>query len=75
LKTFQSKRLGRTKGGAGSVMKQKWFSGFDWNSLLARELEVPIKPTVRSADDISNFDPYDEEDEAPGKPTGWFPEL
>ena len=75
LKTFQSKRLGRTKGGAGSIMKQKWFSGFDWNSLLARELEVPIKPTVRSADDISNFDPYDEEEEAPGKPTGWFPEL
>lgn len=55
LKTFQSKRLGRTKGGAGSILKQKWFSGFDWNSLLARELEVPIKPTVRSADDSESL--------------------
>ena len=63
LKTYQSKRLGRTKGGTGSVMKQKWFSGFDWNSLLARELEVPLKPDVKSDEDASNFDDYPEEPE------------
>lgn len=33
LKTHQSKRPFRTKGGAGAVLKQKWFLGFDWNSL------------------------------------------
>ena len=61
LKTYQSKRLGRTKGGASSVMKQKWFSGFDWNSLLARELKVPLKPDVKDLEDASNFDEYPEE--------------
>ena len=61
LKTYQSKRLGRTKGGASSVMKQKWFSGFDWNALLARELEVPLKPDVKNLEDASNFDDYPEE--------------
>jgi len=54
LKTYQSKRLGRTKGGASSVLKQKWFSGFDWNSLLARELEVPMKPRVADPEDAGN---------------------
>lgn len=73
LKTYQSKRLGRTKGGASSVMKQKWFSGFDWNSLLARELPVPYKPDVKSFDDASNFDDYGEDEEVISKPTGWNP--
>lgn len=75
LKTYQSKRLGRTKGGASSVMKQKWFSGFDWNSLLARELEVPLKPDVKDLDDASNFDEYPEDVDDCGKPTGWNPAL
>mmetsp|Transcript_27104 Transcript_27104/g.56432 ORF Transcript_27104/g.56432 Transcript_27104/m.56432 type:complete len:740 (-) Transcript_27104:275-2494(-) len=77
LKTYQSKRLGRTKGGTSSVMKQKWFSGFDWNSLLARELEVPLKPDVKDLEDASNFDDYPEDDGAHsgGKPTGWNPPI
>ena len=76
LKTYQSKRLGRTKGGASSVMKQKWFSGFDWNSLLARESQVPLKPDVRGLDDASNFDDCPEEpDDSTGKPTGWSPAI
>ena len=76
LKTYQSKRLGRTKGGASSVMKQKWFSGFDWNSLLARELPVPYEPDVKSLDDVSNCDDYGPEDEEIiSKPTGWNPPI
>lgn len=75
LKTYQSKRLGRTKGGASSVMKQKWFSGFDWNSLLERKLEVPLKPDVKDCEDASNFDEYPEEEDDFGKPTGWNPVL
>lgn len=78
LKTLQSKRLGRIKGGASSVMKQKWFSGFDWNSLLDRKLEVPMKPDVKSLEDLSNFDAYEEVDNAKEKKlsrTGWNPVL
>lgn len=78
LKTLQSKRLGRIKGGASSVMKQKWFSGFDWNSLLDRKLEVPMKPDMKSSEDLSNFDAYEELDNAKEKKsstTGWNPVL
>ena len=78
LKTLQSKRLGRIKGGASSVMKQKWFSGFDWNSLLDRKLEVPMKPDMKSSEDLSNFDAYEEVDNAKEKKsstTGWNPVL
>lgn len=78
LKTLQSKRLGRIKGGASSVMKQKWFSGFDWNSLLDRKLEVPMKPDMKSLEDFSNFDAYAEVDNAKEKKsstTGWNPVL
>ncbi|KAL7486828.1 hypothetical protein ACHAW6_015511 [Cyclotella cf. meneghiniana] len=69
LKTYQSKRLGRTKGGASSVMRQKWFSGFDWNSLLERKLEVPLKPKVKDCEDASNFEEYPEEEEKFGVST------
>jgi cGMP-dependent protein kinase len=78
LKTLQSKRLGRIKGGASSVMKQKWFSGFDWNSLLDRKLEVPMKPDMKSSEDLSNFDAYEELNNAKEKKsstTGWNPVL
>ena len=64
LKISQSKRLGRTQGGASSVMKQKWFSGFDWHSLLARELAVPFKPDLKDMEDLRNFDRYPEEEES-----------
>lgn len=77
LKTYQSKRLGRIKGGASSVMKQKWFSGFDWNSLLDRKLEVPMKPDVEDMEDLSNFDAYEEVDDSKSEKssTGWNPVL
>lgn len=46
LKINKSKRLGKAAGGAASVMKHKWYSGFDWEGLLKKQLEVPIKPQV-----------------------------
>jgi hypothetical protein len=56
-------------------MKQKWFAGYDWQSLLSRELEPPFVPDVKNAEDSSNFDAYEEDDDStfPGKPTGWNP--
>ena len=62
LKTYQSKRMGRTRGGTSTVMKHKWFSGFNWDALLAKKLDVPIKPVVKNAEDASNFDYYAEDD-------------
>ena len=64
LKTYQSKRLGRTKGGVGSIMKHKWFSGFDWDALFHKTMDVPIHPSVKSEIDLSNFDSYPDENEA-----------
>lgn len=64
LRTYQSKRLGRTKGGTTAIMKHKWFSGFDWDALMNKTMDVPIKPEVKNMEDISNFDKYPEEDES-----------
>lgn len=76
LKTYQSKRLGRTRGGTGAVMKHKWFSGFDWDGLLAKQLDVPMKPKVKNALDASNFDAYPEDDDPNAKECPeWLPVL
>lgn len=72
LKSYQSKRLGRTKGGCAQIMKQKFFSGFDWEALSRRELEVPIKPSTTLED---NFDRYDDADEVEPQACGWHPVL
>jgi len=58
----QSKRLGCIYGGAVTVMTHEWFSGFNWDGLTKMELDVPIKPKLKDADDTSNFDRYLEED-------------
>ncbi|CAM9582066.1 unnamed protein product, partial [Scytosiphon promiscuus] len=67
LKINKSKRLGKAAGGAGSVMKHKWFSGFDWEGLLKKQLEVPIAPKLMDPFDASNFNPPgpDKGDSAP----------
>ncbi|CAM9531166.1 unnamed protein product [Ectocarpus fasciculatus] len=57
LKINKSKRLGKAAGGAGSVMKHKWYSGFDWEGLLKKQLEVPIAPKLVDPFDSSNFNP------------------
>ena len=44
---------------------QPWFEGFDWNAMLARELEAPWKPTWKGNTDTSNFDRYDDDLPAP----------
>lgn len=61
LRSDQSKRLGRTKGGAAAVMKHPWFFSFDWCALRERRHEVPLKPKVKNAEDTSNFDPCEDD--------------
>ena len=70
-RSYQSKRLGRTKGGCAAIMKTKWFSGFDWEALMKKEMEVPIKPSATLED---NFDRYDDVDDEP-QACGWHPVL
>lgn len=67
-----TKRIGTTKGGVQSIIKHKWFSGFDWEGLLKRDIDAPIKPRLSGAGDTSNFDEYeDEEEDCPDDP--WDP--
>lgn len=51
----------------------RWFDGFYWWGLQNRTLEPPIKPTVRSVTDTTNFDDYppDPEGPPPDDVTGW----
>jgi serine/threonine protein kinase len=57
-KIFQSKRLGNGKGGVSAIQKHKWFSTFDFQGLVKKELDVPIKPNISHPLDMSNFDEF-----------------
>ena len=41
--------------GARKVMKHKFFSGYDFDSLYKKKLEAPYHPSVKSDSDTSNF--------------------
>jgi hypothetical protein len=53
LKLCQSKRLGNGKGGCAGIIKHKWFSGFDWDGLLACVPGVFLHRTVPYAGDTT----------------------
>lgn len=56
LLSEQSKRLGRTQGGAGEIKKHQWFSGFDWGALIGKTMKVPSKPNVGNLESIGRKD-------------------
>ncbi|KAL7548649.1 hypothetical protein ACHAWF_011919 [Thalassiosira exigua] len=69
LHTSQAKRLGRTVGGAQTVMCHRWYNGFDWDALMEYRLPVPFVPEYRDPDDTS----YQmEEEETEGFATAFF---
>jgi cGMP-dependent protein kinase len=68
LHTSQSKRLGRTVGGAITVMSHPWYSHFDWGALIEYRLKPPYLPEARDPDDNSSM--VDEEQE--GFATAFF---
>merc|ERR1711988_1460666 len=74
LKLCQSKRLGNGKGGCTGILKHKWFSGFDWDGLLACSLTPPIPVNVKDPLDASNFDTYEEEADTTEE-SDWNPDL
>ncbi|CAG9318422.1 unnamed protein product [Blepharisma stoltei] len=53
-----SKRYGNLKNGVNDIKNHRWFSGLDWLRLLAKGIDMPYRPTVRSPDDTSNFSRY-----------------
>mmetsp|Transcript_16728 Transcript_16728/g.32519 ORF Transcript_16728/g.32519 Transcript_16728/m.32519 type:complete len:335 (-) Transcript_16728:444-1448(-) len=53
-----TKRYGCLKRGAVDIKEHKWLSGLNFENLLARKMEPPIKPKVSGPCDTTNFDPY-----------------
>ena len=58
----QAQRLGAAKNGGEEIKREQWFVGVSWTEMFARTVEPPIKPTVTSPGDSSNFEAYDEFD-------------
>lgn len=56
-------RLGSLAGGMQDVMKHSFFTGFDWNALVAKSLVAPYVPEVKDSLDVHNFDIYPEDGE------------
>jgi len=61
LKLRPTTRLGMLNGGSKLIRQHPWFERFQWELLRKKELEVPIKTTVKGFDDISNFEQYEED--------------
>jgi hypothetical protein len=68
-------RLGSGPLGAAEIKAHRWFSRIDWAALEQRSIPAPIRPRVRSPLDTSNFDIFDNVEEAPAPPkTGSHPD-
>lgn len=52
----QSKRLGRTQGGASQIVKHQWFSGFDWDALTGKTMQTPWKPKLGDLANLGSRD-------------------
>lgn len=52
----QSKRLGRTQGGASQIVKHQWFSGFDWDALIGKTMQTPWKPKLGDLESLGSRD-------------------
>ncbi|KAK7590178.1 hypothetical protein V9T40_001791 [Parthenolecanium corni] len=54
------KRLGSSKEGTDAVKMHEWFKTIDWMKLYLKKFTPPYVPEVKSLDDTSNFEEYDE---------------
>lgn len=65
-----AKRYGNLRNGVADIKEHKWFAGFDWNSLLKKQIPPPYKPVFKALDDTSNFENYPESTDQPAPITG-----
>lgn len=56
MKRQESQRLGSGPEDAATVQSHPFFKHVNWDDVLARRLDPPIKPLLRSEDDVSQFD-------------------
>lgn len=56
LRRNPDRRLGSSERDAEDVKKQAFFRNLNWNELLMRRVKPPFSPTVKHAEDVSNFD-------------------
>ncbi|KAE8291733.1 cGMP-dependent protein kinase 2 [Larimichthys crocea] len=67
-----SERLGNLKNGITDIKKHRWFNGFNWEGLKARNLPSPLKRELTGPTDHSYFDSYPpDEDSPPDELSGW----
>jgi serine/threonine protein kinase len=62
LLVSQQKRLGNARGGTSDIIKHPWFSSCDWAAMDSEEAKAPYIPTIKSPDDVTNFDKFDDEE-------------
>ncbi|XP_050481977.1 ribosomal protein S6 kinase beta-1-like [Bombus huntii] len=56
LKRQVSQRLGSGPDDAEQIMNHNFFKHIKWQDVISRKLEPPFKPSLKSADDTSQFD-------------------
>ena len=50
------RRLGSGELGEEEIKQHPFFEGIDWNMILERQVEMEWKPTIKSDDDVRQFD-------------------
>lgn len=53
--TDPQQRLAVKKGGIQNIKEHAWYTGFDWEAMMNRNMKVPYKPQVKSKKDNTNF--------------------
>ncbi|XP_012946173.1 serine/threonine-protein kinase N2 [Aplysia californica] len=56
LRRNPDRRLGSSERDAEDVKKQAFFRNVSWNDLLMKKVRPPFQPTVKTMEDVSNFD-------------------
>ncbi|KAI9280118.1 kinase-like domain-containing protein [Sporodiniella umbellata] len=58
-----TKRFGNLKAGSDDIKRHPWFTGVDFNRILARQIRAPYIPQIKGEGDASHFDKYPEIEE------------